>query len=117
MNFKLKLPCGNCPFRREGAITLNPGRVEGIIDDLLKHDYHTFHCHKTVHHPKGGEWTDDGAYKASGNEAACMGAVAYMWQRGHTSVMTRIALAFGDLTEAEIVAVLPLVLPLPQASP
>ncbi|HGW3237511.1 TPA: hypothetical protein ACNKCC_005820, partial [Klebsiella pneumoniae] len=48
-HLRLKKPCANCPFRKEGAIELAPGRLEGIINDIVENDMTTFHCHKTVH--------------------------------------------------------------------
>lgn len=53
----MKKPCKNCPFRAEGAITLQEGRVAGIVEDL-KDDFKVFHCRKTVHSSKGGDWID-----------------------------------------------------------
>jgi len=38
-HYRLKKPCANCPFRNQGAISLAPGRLEGIIDTLLGDDY------------------------------------------------------------------------------
>lgn len=35
----LPVPCGNCPFRKEGAIKLRPGRLKGIIRDILSDEY------------------------------------------------------------------------------
>ena len=44
-----KRPCSNCPFRCDGeGIELRPGRLEGIVADLLANDQHTFVCHKTL---------------------------------------------------------------------
>ena len=38
-----KRPCSNCPFRADaGAIELRPGRLEGIVADLLQDDQQTF---------------------------------------------------------------------------
>ncbi|HBX5175140.1 TPA: hypothetical protein MH391_21585 [Klebsiella pneumoniae] len=33
-HLRLKKPCANCPFKKEGAIELAPGRLEGIINDI-----------------------------------------------------------------------------------
>lgn len=44
-----KRPCANCPFRCDGAgVELSPGRLEGIVSDLLADDQQTFVCHKTL---------------------------------------------------------------------
>ncbi|WP_244137517.1 hypothetical protein [Burkholderia pyrrocinia] len=58
--FKLRRPCENCPFRKEGAIKLARGRLDGIVEHLIRDDHSTFQCHKTVHNtPTGGEWDDN----------------------------------------------------------
>jgi hypothetical protein len=96
-SLRLKRPCENCPFLKEGAISLRPGRVEGIVNELLEDDQKTFHCHKVVHHPKlGGEWNEAGAYEPSGNEAMCAGAAALLIKRGRPTVGMRIAFALGQ---------------------
>ena len=45
-HFRLKKPCANCPFLKEGAIPLSRGRLEGIISTLIEDDQSTFQCHK-----------------------------------------------------------------------
>ena len=41
-----KRPCANCPFRCDGAgVQLEPGRLEGIVSELLADDQQTFVCH------------------------------------------------------------------------
>lgn len=95
-HLRLKRPCENCPFRTEGAIELAPGRLDGIIQGMLTDDMAPFLCHKTVHSRKGGTWSDDGAYKASGNEAMCAGAAAVLMKRGRPTVAMRIAFVTGQ---------------------
>lgn len=41
-HFRLKKPCANCPFLKEGAIPLSRGRLEGIISTLVENDHSTF---------------------------------------------------------------------------
>ncbi len=94
-HLRLRRPCSNCPFLKEGAIELRPGRLDGILNDLLLNDTTTFQCHKTVHHRKGGTWTDDGGYEASGHEAMCAGAAAALMKRGRPTVAMRIGFAMG----------------------
>jgi hypothetical protein len=91
-HLRLKKPCANCPFRKEGAIELQPGRLEGIIAGLEEDDHSTFLCHKTVHHESGGEWNESGDYEASGNEAMCAGAAIYLMKIGRPTVTMRVAL-------------------------
>ncbi|MFC6674062.1 hypothetical protein [Marinobacterium aestuariivivens] len=97
-HFRLKKPCQNCPFRIEGAIELAPGRLEGIVKDIVENDMTTFHCHKTVHSKNGGEWDEEGNYVASGQEAMCAGAAAYLMKVGRPTVAMRMAFAVGDAT-------------------
>ena len=89
--FRLRKPCSNCPFLKEGAIKLSPGRLEGIVEHLLSNDGSSFHCHKTVHSKRGGEFGEDGEYQPSGNEAMCAGAAAYLMKQGRPSISMRLA--------------------------
>ena len=94
--FRLHRPCKNCPFRKAGAIELEPGRVEGIIDGLVRDDHSTFHCHKTVHNPRtGGEWDDEDNYTASGRESMCAGAMIYLEKIGRPTVGMRVGRLVG----------------------
>jgi hypothetical protein len=107
--FAMKRPCENCPFLKVGAIPLAPGRVEGIVRDLLTNDYALFHCHKTVHHSvKGGEWRedDDGVerYVPSGKESACVGALIFCLKAGRPPVALRLALMTGDAQYGTLMA-------------
>lgn len=101
--FSLKQPCENCPFRVSGAIQLQPGRLESIVEDLMSNDHQVFDCHKTVHCDKGGEWDDStGEYNRSGNELHCAGASILLLKRSRPSVQMRISMAFGMLDGEEI---------------
>ena len=94
--FRLKKTCANCPFRKESAIELKPGRLQGIIDNLITNDASTFPCHKTVHSSKGGEWDDEGNYTPSGNESMCAGAAAFLMKSGRPTIGMRIAFITGS---------------------
>lgn len=102
--FAMAKPCPNCPFLKVGAIELNPGRLEGIIESLLRDDWTTFSCHKTVHSKHGGTWSDDGDYTPSGKEAHCMGAMAYLKKIGMPNVPMRIGFATGMLSIKDVQA-------------
>lgn len=108
MNLNLKKPCANCPFLQEGAIGLAPGRLEGIIDDLVKDDGSNFQCHKTVHSKHGGEWVEaeDGEehYQPSGNESMCIGSAIYMLKIGRPSMSMRFALMTKMIELTELTA-------------
>lgn len=108
MNLNLKKPCANCPFLRDGAIELSPGRLEGIITDLAADDGINFQCHKTVHSKHGGEWVegedDEQYYEPSGNESMCIGSAIYMLKIGRPSISMRFALMVKMITLDELVA-------------
>lgn len=89
--FRLKKPCSNCPFRKEGAIELSEGRLKGIVDHLLENDSSSFHCHKTVNSKLGGDFDDEGEYHPSGNEVMCAGAAAYLMKQGRPTIGMRLA--------------------------
>lgn len=79
MNLNMKAPCANCPFKKEGAIDLRPGRLEGIIADLQSDDGANFQCHKTTHKKT--------------EPSMCMGSAVYMMKAQRPSVALRFALA------------------------
>lgn len=89
--FKLKKPCNNCPFLKEGAIELREGRLNEIIKDISENDLSVFYCHKTVHNGKtGGEWTEEEGYKPSGLESVCAGSIIYLEKIRKPSVFMRL---------------------------
>ena len=86
-SFNMKQPCANCPFRKEGAIELTPGRLKDIVEDLKRDDYSIFVCHKTLD---------------AKETAACMGALAYQWHYGKLPVMARLGLSGKQFTIADL---------------
>lgn len=83
-----KRPCANCPFRCDGkGIALEPGRIEGIVNNLLRDDHKTFVCHKTLD---------------SGERRTCAGAVAVMSKLGRLPIIARLGLAYGLITKEDI---------------
>jgi hypothetical protein len=94
--FKLRRPCANCPFLKSGAIELRPGRLEGIIRDLVANDRSTFYCHKTVYSGRaGGKHLDNGEYVAGGTESMCAGAMIYLEKIGRPTVSMRLGRVVG----------------------
>lgn len=83
--FRLKAPCGNCPFLRKGAIDLRPGRLEEIAEGLIRDDYSTFTCHKTLPSQIGKH----------GAEAHCAGALIYLHKAKRPNVWMRLAAIGG----------------------
>ncbi len=98
--FALKKPCGNCPFLKDGAIELAPGRLQSIAKGLLDDDHSNFHCHKTVYNERtGGSMmeNDEGEtkYQCSHKESFCAGAMILMEKMGHTSILMRVGRLMG----------------------
>lgn len=84
--YSLRKPCGNCPFRRDsGAIALRPGRLAGIVAELVHNDRSTFACHKTTHGTGYGPRGD--------GELLCAGAAAYLLAHDRPTVGMRLAFA------------------------
>lgn len=85
MNFNLKKPCENCPFKKVGAIDLDPGRFEGIVDSLLSNDREWFVCHKTLD------------LKGDKKRSQCVGSMIYLLKAKSPSVSMRMAASFKML--------------------
>lgn len=95
-HFLLSSPCDQCPFLKTGAIELAPGRLEGIVQQLVADDHSTFQCHKTTHHAsRGGCWDEDGTFLPSGQECMCAGAMIYLEKVGRPTVGMRLAALCG----------------------
>lgn len=105
--FRLKTPCANCPFLKAGGIELKPGRLEGIKADLLSDDFSSFYCHKTTH-LTGSEEDQYGeqGYSASGREAHCAGAAAFLLARGRQNIAMRLAFAQNLIKLADFESVI-----------
>lgn len=81
MNFNLKSPCNDCPFRTDHPISLRPGRMKGILNDVLRGDK-TFACHKTTH--------------GSARETShCAGALILLENSGRPNFLPRASHALG----------------------
>ena len=85
MDYKLKRPCSNCPFRKEGGIPLLKGRIHEIASMMLDSQGGTFPCHKTVDH-------DD---RKPAQEQHCPGALIFADKQGTHTQMMRIAGRLG----------------------
>src|SRR3989344_9461516 len=85
-----KRPCSNCPFRSDGAgIELHPGRLEGIVAELLADDSQTFVFHKTLNQER----------------MTCAGALGLMSKLGRFPVVARLGLVCGVISQAHIAAI------------
>jgi hypothetical protein len=85
----LKRPCANCPFRNDGkGVPLRPKRLESIIDGLLKNDFGTFNCHKTL----------------DTEPQTCAGAMATLHKLGRLPFVGRLAIEFGVIEQSDLEA-------------
>lgn len=88
MNFDLKTPCKDCPFRPSVQFSLAPGRRRDIAESL-KDDHNVFPCHKTAHRHKK-------------NRQHCAGAMLLLFKEGRTNIMMRIAMMRGKLNPEQM---------------
>lgn len=90
MNYDLKRPCPNCPFRTDLAFYLREGHAQDIAVGLLE-DGGTFTCHATVDYDawedakdldyeRGGEGSVP--YPYDGTEQHCAGALIMLKKGG-----------------------------------
>ncbi len=98
MNFDLKTPCPNCPFRSDIRPYLTKARVDQLESDLERC---TFTCHKTTVHDG-----DSGDMKDGPNAQHCAGALILLEKLRRPSQMMRIAERLGlyDRTKLEMKA-------------
>ncbi len=95
--FAVRKPCANCPFRKDDkAISLQPGRREQIIEDLLSGKDSTFHCHKTVYRNDGRNHDEEGNYQPV-DVSHCPGAAAVARKFGRDTVMVQVASRLGAI--------------------
>lgn len=91
MNFNLKKPCANCPFRSDKPELrhwLGNKRAQQIADSVFKHG-HNFPCHKTTEHD------DNGQYQYNNNESQCAGAAIMQIKTRNPSAWMQVAERLG----------------------
>ena len=96
MNFDLKKPCEDCPFRNDKEHQrgwLGEDRASEIERSLSRH---TFPCHKTTKHD------DDGNYQQRPKEQHCAGALIMLEHMEQPSQMMRIAERLGMYDRAKL---------------
>lgn len=103
--FRLKTPCSKCPFRKNSSIDLRPGRLEGIVEDLLGNDRSTFTCHNTLSNSRESDRDEDcedgdegGEIDYRNGEKMCAGAAAYLMKVKRPSVGMRYAMHSGSIS-------------------
>jgi len=101
--FDLKKPCADCPFLKDSTMrkSLRPGRVKGIVEDLLSNDYTVFTCHKTIDYSKldkdiWDESKEESFTHQPGNQM-CMGSMIFLQKLGRPHVSQRLAYAMGKI--------------------
>lgn len=106
--FKLKRPCANCPFLKEGGIHLQGGRLQSIKASLLERDDNPFMCHKTTYATGGGD-NEAGDYEPSGSEKYCAGAMAFLYSHRRLNVVMRLGIAMGALKLDDLEQCIPVI--------
>lgn len=102
--YRLKSPCSKCPFRKGSTIDLRPGRLEGIVSDLLANDKSTFTCHNTLSTSRSDSKADEdgdeslAAIDYRNGEKMCAGAAAYLMKVRRPSVGMRYAMHSGSIS-------------------
>jgi hypothetical protein len=97
MHFDLHVPCGNCPFLRNGGIRLKPARVKQICLDILSDQGKTFACHKTTVE-RNGELAE------AMSSRHCAGALIFSEKNGNCTQMMRIAERLGMYDSKKLMA-------------
>lgn len=88
MNFDLKTPCKDCPFRSDISFALRPERAREITASLLRGE--SFPCHKTT------KFDDDGEPVLNNKkEQHCAGALIFLERQERPNQMMRIAERLG----------------------
>lgn len=96
MEFRLKAPCGNCPFRTDDARVRLPREraediAEGIIDESL-----SFSCHKT------NVWTESDDDLPSVQPQHCAGAAIFLENLERPNQWMRIAERLGRYDRSQL---------------
>lgn len=92
--FGLKMPCKDCPFRKDGVMlkSLSEGRMEEIVNNVVKEDGF-FPCHKTIDYTKRAM---QDKFQLQEQNQFCAGALIAIEKAGarFDNVNTRIAYGF-----------------------
>lgn len=97
MNYTLRKPCANCPFRNDVDFDLR--RRRDIAADIIDRQA-SFACHKTTCHD------DEGNHVPRDKEQHCAGAMILLERIGRPNQMMRIAERIGmyDRTKLDMAA-------------
>lgn len=97
MNFDLKRPCADCPFRTDVPGYLSKARAAEIAHSLIE-GQQTFSCHKL------NDFSEDGEAIEGHKSQHCAGALIFLEAQGRPNQMMRIAerLGFYDRTRLDM---------------
>lgn len=88
MNYNLKKPCANCPFRTDIKPFIRGERAEEICESIID-SQQSFPCHKTIKHDEEG----DGIIGEKSEH--CAGAMILLEKLERPNQMMRIAERLG----------------------
>lgn len=92
MEFKVKTPCAECPFRRDSNPFL---RRAGTLAKQLADDHFWFACHHTTGVAHGKRVRPE-------NQSQCAGSMGVLWRMGRPNIAMRAAILFGFMTIADV---------------
>lgn len=104
MDFSMKVPCGDCPFRKAGGVRLSRSRIREIAGMMLRSDGGTFPCHKTVDYGREDRNLGDGRRLSAPGEIHCAGALIFAEKQGTATQLMRIAERLGMYDSAALLA-------------
>lgn len=99
MNYDLKKPCSDCPFKRGTAMRLTRERAKEIAGMMLSSNGGIFPCHKTTIESDDG----DGEMIVTQKSKHCAGALIFAEKNGVSTQMMRIAERLG-MYDAKVMA-------------
>ena len=88
MNYNLKKPCANCPFRDDIDPFITQERAEEIAESLSLQQL-DFPCHKTV------DYSGDDGGRIKDKSEMCAGAMIMLEKEGRPTQMMRISERLG----------------------
>ncbi len=94
MHFDRVSPCGDCPFVREGHISLRPERVDEIAGNALAPEGKTFTCHKDVYAKKRIRKID---------QQHCAGSLIFSLKNDNWTTLMQIASRLGILDHTRFI--------------
>jgi hypothetical protein len=98
MDYDMKKPCENCPFRRGTSMRLRRLRVREIVSNMLHSSGGDFPCHKTFDHDENDECVEKPGTKH------CAGALIYAEKHKRATQAMRFAERFGAYDAAALMA-------------